>query len=663
MSVPTRDVVKSVQEARRSSEFLRAVKKAKSAFSLLEGKPADLKKAGWKPLTPAQVKALKGKGNCAEDWKRVWVGAGFDPDRVSRCTFHGTVLISGAAGSVEIDGAEFRRALTHTTFSSCVVGRDACVRNVRLVHRAVIGDGAVLFDVGAVTTEKDGSFANGTELAIAIETGGREVPIFAEMTVDDAWRLSRSRGDIVLLKAYADELAAYVREATAPCSVIGAGAKILHTPKVANVFLGEGAVIDNAQQVKDVTVLSAKGEETEISHGAIVKSSILQWGSEVTSEAIVDTSLLTEHSHVERHGKVTHSLLGPNTGVAEGEVTSALLGPFVGFHHQSLLIAAFWPEGKGNVGYGANVGSNHTAKAPDQEIWPGEGTFFGLGVNIKFPSDLTGSPYTIIASGVASHPRGLARVQRDHAGLGALRQHLHGQAQRGQVPEEEQGQALDVRLRGLPPGDRRDDAGRPQAVAGRLRQGGLHLQGRRRAGQELHVRGQPQARHRSLHLLPAVLCAPGPQAGARVPRLRAQDGGGRGPAGALKLQRSLGARAQGPRRGVPRRGAEGAADDAQPTAGKDRGSGAELQGKGRPPGRRGDRGLHPRPQAGQGRRVRQRDLGRHREDEGRDPAAVEGPAVRLAARRPLTSIGTRYQPPFRYLVQNGCLVPRESKFF
>jgi len=121
--------------------------------------------------------------------------------------------------------------------------------------------------------------------------------------------------------------------------------------------------------------------------------------------AIVDKSLLTEHSHVERHGKCTDSILGPNTGVAEGEVTASLCGPFVGFHHQALLIAAFWPEGKGNVGYGANVGSNHTSKAPDQELWPGEGTFFGLGVNIKFPSDFTRAPYTIIASGVATLPQ------------------------------------------------------------------------------------------------------------------------------------------------------------------------------------------------------------------------------------------------------------------
>jgi len=102
---------------------------------------------------------------------------------------------------------------------------------------------------------------------------------------------------------------------------------------------------------------------------------------------------------------VMESILGPNTGVAEGECTASLCGPFVGFHHQSLLIAAYWPEGKGNVGYGANVGSNHTGKAPDQEIWCGEGTFFGLGVNIKMPSNFSRAPYSIIATAVNALPQ------------------------------------------------------------------------------------------------------------------------------------------------------------------------------------------------------------------------------------------------------------------
>jgi hypothetical protein len=107
---------------------------------------------------------------------------------------------------------------------------------------------------------------------------------------------------------------------------------------------------------------------------------------------------------VEIHGKVLSSILAPGSGVAEGEVTSSLMGPLVGFHHQSLLIAAFWPAGRGNVGYGANVGSNHTSRLSDQSLWPGEGVFFGLGSSSKFPLNMSEAPYTTVATGVSWGP-------------------------------------------------------------------------------------------------------------------------------------------------------------------------------------------------------------------------------------------------------------------
>lgn len=96
-----------------------------------------------------------------------------------------------------------------------------------------------------------------------------------------------------------------------------------------------------------------------------------------------------------------------NVLFSQGEVTASLIGPFVGFHHQALLIACFWPAGRGNVGYGANVGSNHTGKAPDQENWPGEGTFFGLASNIKYPFNLVDAPYSLIATGVSCLPQAI----------------------------------------------------------------------------------------------------------------------------------------------------------------------------------------------------------------------------------------------------------------
>ena len=113
---------------------------------------------------------------------------------------------------------------------------------------------------------------------------------------------------------------------------------------------------------------------------------------------MVHSSVMCEHTHVERHGMLTDSVLGPNSGVAEGEVTASLCGPFVGFHHQSLLIATYWPDGKGNVGYGANVGSNHTSKAPDQELWPGEGV-----CSAKHAAG-------VLLAGTSNAPRGWCRI-------------------------------------------------------------------------------------------------------------------------------------------------------------------------------------------------------------------------------------------------------------
>ena len=152
-------------------------------------------------------------------------------------------------------------------------------------------------------------------------------------------------------------------------------------------------------------MISSREEISQITNGAFVSNCVVQWGCEITTGSVIENSIFTEYSYAKRQAMVFNSLIGANTLIAEGEVTWSLVGSFVGFHHQALLISAFWPEGKGNISYGANVGSNHTGKEPDQEIWPGEGTFMGLSVVIKFPTDFTQGPYSMISSSVTTLPQ------------------------------------------------------------------------------------------------------------------------------------------------------------------------------------------------------------------------------------------------------------------
>jgi hypothetical protein len=186
---------------------------------------------------------------------------------------------------------------------------------------------------------------------------------------------------------------------------VGAYASIMNCGSVDAAWIGAGAELDSAASIRNVTMLSTPEEPCSVNGGALVHDSILQWGVEVTSGAVVESSVMLEHSGAEHDAKVTECVICPNSTIGKGEATASFVGPFVGFHHQALLIAAYWPDGRGNMGYGANVGSNHTSRVPDQELWAGEGMFFGLGCSVKYPANFMRAPYSIIATGVTTLPQ------------------------------------------------------------------------------------------------------------------------------------------------------------------------------------------------------------------------------------------------------------------
>ena len=191
----------------------------------------------------------------------------------------------------------------------------------------------------------------------------------------------------------------------------------MNSRQVKDVYIGDGGLVDNAELV-DSTLLSDVDEPSEVTGGARYNSRmwlllrdffaalLTVYGGRSSNRAVLSTRLHACRTQCSVNtatstGTASFStpFLGPTVVSLKAryqllslelpqlmctlpmhQVTSCLVGPFVGFHHQALLIACFWPSGKGNIGYGANVGSNHTLKAPDQELWPGEGLFFGLGV-------------------------------------------------------------------------------------------------------------------------------------------------------------------------------------------------------------------------------------------------------------------------------------------
>lgn len=391
-----------LQNILQTSEFLKSVK-------TLKGKKGKSRLLGSKirNLFKDEIKTLESQGNRASNWKTIYVNKEFFPEFIIGNFFIGQNVLGkfqGIEKKVE-NSVTIPSGIFYSTIINSEIGDDCLIYNTGTISNYLVKTNSIVYQTDSVIASENCTFGNGQKIAVGIETGGREVQSYAEITIPIAEKVAKNRGDKDLLKSYEKFIKTYTNSCIVHFGIIESDSIIRNSKKITNTYVGSGITVDNATLVENSTLLGSTDEPTNVSFGVFVRNSCIQWGCEVTSMAIIENSILTEHSHVERHGKVIHSIIGPNSSIAEGEVNSCLVGPFVGFHHQALLIAAVWPEGKGNVGYGANVGSNHTSKSPDQEIWCGEGVFFGLGTNIKFPSNFTEAPYSIFATAVNALPQ------------------------------------------------------------------------------------------------------------------------------------------------------------------------------------------------------------------------------------------------------------------
>ncbi|KAL4092889.1 hypothetical protein PRIC1_011879 [Phytophthora ramorum] len=362
------------------------------------------------PLSDGEIRALEGNGNSAEDWTCVRKTEQHSPlqtQRIRQCSFHGKVVLGRFSATYrhDVDGIPFPCGVYNSALSNAVVLDDALVKDTLVLKNVLVDREASVIKCGTVAgPDEDTACGNGNLLHVGVETGGRDLRIVADLPFSLAAQVATRRGDAQFLTLYDAFVNKYVAEIKAPMSIVALKARVRGCSRVEGTFVGDFAVVEDSD-VSNSTILSTEHERSVVRTKSIVRDSIVQWNSTVEALSVVEGAFLCDTSHVERHGVVMSSVLGPNTSIAEGEVTSSFVGPFVGFHHQSLLIASIWPKGKGNIGYGANVGSNHTLKAPDQELFHGEGVFFGLGCNVKFPSNFVKAPYSVIATAVNTLPQ------------------------------------------------------------------------------------------------------------------------------------------------------------------------------------------------------------------------------------------------------------------
>lgn len=333
-------------------------------------------------------------------------------DQVRNCTFGDRVILGVLLDGPDANTANIRVGVTNNGFiqnsilePGCSVHNNTDIADTHVMKYATVkGCGSISCSSDAIANgSKKCNFdmVNGTmDIEVGPEAGGgRVVNVKIESTLVDICHdlnMDSNGGTIAPLMKFDA-----VNTPPVSINILCPHSSILHTPQISHIHLCANSSINSATSVTSSLLLP----NSTIKSGCTVSHALLQWDSTITSQSDAHHVFLMERSEVGPHSFTANAIYGPDSHVSGGEVHCTLFGPNANSHHQSLLIGILWALGRGNVGYGSNVGSNHTGRIPDQETSVGEGTFWGLGSVIKFPVDLTSAPYSIVAAGVQLPPQ------------------------------------------------------------------------------------------------------------------------------------------------------------------------------------------------------------------------------------------------------------------
>jgi len=396
-------------------------------------------------LTPDQIFLLEAQGNRSSNWGGVKLlcpaGVSFDAslEKIRGCYFSGNIFIGLFVKTTTMQGGVTVMAgLYNSNFSgNCVLSDNCYVWNTAMLMNVYVGRNTCIVGCGNVIGEGHTSFGTqrtitvGPDRALSANPANpgnptrRDVLLNIRSSYSDVCgsvflKAAKSDGsdeldkdDVVLPSQSGSSMSmsaplaglagalpkvkrakynrndAYVRY---DMSIICDDVELTSCCMVRNSFIGSYC------KIKDSTINSSTAlAHCEISSVNIVDA-VLHQSCKVTTGAQLNGVLMFPHSSVTCNAKVTDSVLGPDSSVSVGECKNSLLGPLVGFHHQALLVSTAWAMGRGNIAYGGMVGANHTSRRDDQECFPGEGCFFGMGASVKFPFNCLASPYSVVAA-------------------------------------------------------------------------------------------------------------------------------------------------------------------------------------------------------------------------------------------------------------------------
>ncbi|MFO8000596.1 MAG: DUF4954 family protein [Marinilabilia sp.] len=316
----------------------------------------------YRTLYPAEIEQMEAQGCLASNWSDVFVKDDFDPRFVRHTHFSGKIEIGKLHRTFDFPGGVVKHAgISYATIHNTTIGDNVYISQVRnQITNYNIENDVVIENVDSLTTEGHSCFGNGEKIAVLNEAGGREVPMFNELSAHTAYLMAFYRHRPALIERLYKMVSDYASGVCSDRGTISHNVRVINSRTMLNVSIGPGALVEGIYRLVNGTINSTPEHPSFFGPGVIAEDFIAASGAVVTDATLISKCFIGQGCHLGKHYSAENSLFFANCQGFHGEACSIFAGPYTVSHHKStLLIAGYYSFL--NAGSGSNQ-SNHMYK-------------------------------------------------------------------------------------------------------------------------------------------------------------------------------------------------------------------------------------------------------------------------------------------------------------
>ena len=316
----------------------------------------------YRSLSSAEISQLEAQGCSAANWEDVEVAEAFDAQYVHNTRFSGHNKLGVFKRDITLPGGlQIHSGIYNATLHNCEVGDDAHLFNIHnYIANYHIGSNTCIENVNAILVDGRTSFGNGVRVPVMNEGGGREIPIFNELSASLAYILTLYRHRPKMIHSLEHLIDTYAEKQASDHGYIGDNVRVLNCGSIKNVRIGDYAELIGVSRLKNGSINSNQSAPVRLGSGVKCTDFIIASGVEIGDSTLVDKCFVGQGCIFDKHYSAGESLFFSNCQGMHGEACAIFAGPYTVTHHKStLLIAGMFSVL--NAGSGSNQ-SNHMYK-------------------------------------------------------------------------------------------------------------------------------------------------------------------------------------------------------------------------------------------------------------------------------------------------------------